>query len=77
MSVAKKHNNLSAARVEHMKRLVWGAVHNAGRGRSPEMRWVHVRDAFGIGSTQAQQLCNEYALDPDEVVGEESYDDDK
>lgn len=59
------------ARVLSLSRLVWGAVHNAGRmltsGRIP--RWVAVRDALAVGSTSANQLCREHKLDPDEQVG--------
>lgn len=59
------------ARVLSLSRLVWGAVHNAGRmltsGRVP--RWVAVRDALAVGSTSANQLCYEHKLDPGEQVG--------
>lgn len=52
--------------IERLHRLVWGAVHNAG-GLSECMRprWVHLRDALGIGSTTAKELCREFDLNPD------------
>lgn len=54
-----------------LRKLVWGAVHNAGRlltsGRVP--RWSAVADALGVGSTMAHELCRQHDLDPDELVG--------
>lgn len=38
------------------------------RGQRNVMRWVLVRDAFGVGSTVANALCHEFNLDPDEVL---------
>ena len=31
-------------------------------------RWSWVRDQFGVGSTVAQALCQEFGLDPDDMV---------
>lgn len=36
--------------------------------RHGEMRWVLVRDIFGVGSTVAHAMCDEFGLDPDERV---------
>ena len=59
------------ARVLSLSRLVWGAVHNAGRlltsGRIP--RWSAVMSAVGVGKTTARMLCSDHKLDPDEAVG--------
>ena len=59
------------ARVLSLSRLVWGAVHNAGRlltsGRIP--RWSAVMSAVGVGKTTARMLCGDHKLDPDEAVG--------
>lgn len=59
------------ARVVSLSRLVWGAVHNAGRlltsGRVP--RWSAVKSALGVGKTTAQMICSDHKLDPDEAVG--------
>lgn len=38
------------------------------RGKRNVMRWVLVRDTFGVGSTVANALCHEFDLDPDEVI---------
>jgi hypothetical protein len=59
------------AEAERLRRLVWGAVHNAGRV-SPRWRprWAHIADALGVGSTTAQKLCAEFELDPDEEISE-------
>jgi hypothetical protein len=32
-------------------------------------KWAHVRDAFGIGSTSATELCRRFSSDPDELTG--------
>lgn len=57
--------------VEVSRKLVWGAVHNAGRaitnGRIP--RWAAVKSALGVGSTTARQLCRVHKAEPDEQVG--------
>jgi hypothetical protein len=57
--------------IENLRKLVWGAVHNAGRlitsGRT--QRWSAVAEALGVGSTAAHQLCRDHQLDPDELVG--------
>jgi hypothetical protein len=59
------------ARVLSLSRLVWGAVHNAGRlltsGRIP--RWSALMSAVGVGKTTARMLCGDHKLDPDEAVG--------
>lgn len=39
-----------------------------GPSRTGMYRWVLVRDAFGVGSTVAHALCQEFNLDPDEVL---------
>lgn len=68
-----------AAEVELLKaerdRLRWGVVANAGRlsreGRLP--RWAHVREAAGVGSTTARELCTAAGFDPDEQVGQDAF----
>lgn len=59
------------AQREALRKLVWGAVHNAGRMLTSQRvpRWVAVRDALAVGSTSANHLCREHKLDPDELVG--------
>lgn len=39
-------------------------------GRKPKLRvrWVAVRDLFGVGSTVAYALCREFDLDPEETI---------
>jgi hypothetical protein len=56
-----------------LRRIVRGAVHNAGRLASSRRmaRWCHVKDAIGIGSTWAHKLCIDHGLDPDEEIGQE------
>jgi hypothetical protein len=58
--------------VEVLRKIVWGAVHNAGRrltdGRVP--RWSAVAEALGVESAVAHQLCRDHQLDPDELVGQ-------
>lgn len=51
--------------------LGWRVVHNAGGARCAERlpRWAHVKDATGLGSTAARELCREHGCDPDEYVG--------
>ncbi|MFA5801258.1 MAG: hypothetical protein WC911_02150 [Thermoleophilia bacterium] len=51
------------------RKLLWGAVHNAGRKTKRGPRWAHVRNALGTGSTTAQELCREHGMDPDEEIG--------
>lgn len=52
-----------------LQRLVWGAVHNAGRGCLSQPRWCAVMDALGVGSSTAVGLCHEHRLNPDDLVG--------
>ena len=50
--------------------LRWGIVHNAGRTSTKRMpRWCHVRNATGLSSTSAQQLCIAGGVAPDEEIG--------
>lgn len=42
---------------------------NIGRHLHRAPRWVHVADAFGLGSTYAGQLCRRFGLDPFTQVG--------
>lgn len=46
------------------------SVRNARPGSSgPQTpRWVAVRDAIGVGSTRACELCLRFGLDPEEMV---------
>lgn len=45
------------------------AVRNArGDGRVLQPRWHYVMHAIGLGSTFANQLCEQFGLDPDEKV---------
>lgn len=54
--------------LERLKRIAWGAVHNARRDRQGRRceRWIAVRDAIGVGSSTARNLCREFGLDPHE-----------
>ena len=38
------------------------------RGQRSELRWVLVKNTFGVGSTVAHALCQAFDLDPDEVI---------
>lgn len=50
--------------------LVIQAVRNAGLNADVKAdRWVFVMQAFGIGSTHAQELCRRANLDPYERIG--------
>jgi len=50
--------------------LVRRAVMNAKPRRNGDApRWVAVLDTFGLGSTYAHDLCRQYGLDPDKMVG--------
>ena len=52
------------------EKLRWGLVANAGRLSPVRMvRWGHVVEAAGVGSTRAKELCLEAGFDPDEIVG--------
>ena len=35
------------------------------RTRRQEFAWVAVKEAFGLGSTYAAQLCRRFGIDPD------------
>ncbi len=59
------------AEIERLQKLVWGAVHNAGRGGPWRQRWAAVADALGVGSTTATALCVSHELDPEGMVGSE------
>lgn len=49
-----------------------GVVANAGRLSSRKLpRWAHVRDAVGVGSTSAREMCRAAGFDPEELVGRE------
>lgn len=51
-------------------RIGWGVVANAGRMSARRMvRWGHVRDAIGMGSTSSAELCRKHGFDPSEQVG--------
>lgn len=52
------------------------AVRAAHVGRPPRWRRSHIMQAFALGSGSAAALCHRFALDPDEVVGDEHGDDD-
>jgi hypothetical protein len=58
-------------KVEGLSKLVRHVVLYAGRvlTRGVVPRWVAVKDAFAVGSTTAYQLCREYNLNPDDMVG--------
>lgn len=52
------------------EKVLWGIVANAGRlSDRRTMRWAHVMDATGQGSTRSQALCARFGFDPDELVG--------
>ena len=59
------------ARVLELGKLVRHVVLYAGRvlTRGVIPRWVAVKDAFAVGPTTAYQLCREYNLNPDDMVG--------
>jgi hypothetical protein len=59
----------AAAELERMRRVAWGVVHNAQNGRRSANRWVHVKNATGLGRGSSIDLCREFGLDPDEQVG--------
>jgi hypothetical protein len=40
-----------------------------GKDRHRAPRWVHVADAFALGSTYAAQLCRRFGQDPGTQVG--------
>jgi hypothetical protein len=49
--------------------LVERAVRNARNSYFHDVpRWVAVRDAFGVGSTVARELCGKFNLNPDEML---------
>ena len=49
--------------------LIRRAVSSAGHNGREGVRWGHVRDVFGLGSTYSKQLCRRFGFDPDELVG--------
>ena len=63
----------SPEQLEPLLGLAWGVAHNAGM-RSPvrRVRWAHVMDVTGLGSTSAAKLCRDHGVDPDEEIGGES-----
>lgn len=57
-------NGLRAVKVDR------DSIDNAGRlSLHAKPRWVHVHEETGIGAVAAVQMCREYGLDPDELVG--------
>lgn len=49
--------------------LVERAIRNARPRHGVDApRWVAVKDAFGVGSSLAHELCRAYGYDPDEIV---------
>jgi len=36
--------------------------------KRPQVRWILVRDTFGVGSTVAYAMCREFNLDPEEKM---------
>ena len=56
--------------MENFKELVHRAILNvkAPIGTVHYTRQFCVRDAFGIGSSSAYNLCMEFGFDPDEVI---------
>ena len=53
------------------RRIAWGIVQNAQpKPGLIQRRWVVVRDACGIGSTQAKRLCVMFDADPAERLGD-------
>lgn len=63
------------AETRRLRKLVWGAVHNAGRTGRHRPRWSAVTDALGVGSTTAVMLCMTHGLNPDDLVGRDDDDD--
>lgn len=50
--------------------LVERVLMNVGRSARPAHElWVHVKNAFAVGSTRARDLCRRFGLDPDEKRG--------
>jgi len=52
------------------KTLVRNAVRNAMPRQTaiPVLRWACVRDTLAVGSTLAKTLCEEFGVDPDEMI---------
>lgn len=44
-------------------------MHGLGENCHQAPRWVHVSNAFGLGSTYSAQLCRRFGQDPDTQVG--------
>lgn len=67
--LAEKSTLDLAAEVERLRKLVWGAVHNAKNCESADRPlWSVVKHALGVGSTVARAVCREHGRDPDEAV---------
>lgn len=52
--------------------LIHGVLRNLKRTnknkKAPTPRWAVVTDTFAIGSTSARKLCEQFDLDPDELI---------
>lgn len=51
---------------ELLKRAVQGAHDKFKRGK--HYRWVAVMHTFAVGRTTANDLCQRFGLDPDELI---------
>ncbi|QLG96678.1 hypothetical protein HZF02_32695 (plasmid) [Pseudomonas yamanorum] len=46
--------------------LIERVMHNMRPCKRRQLRWILVRDTFGVGSTVAYAMCREFNLDPEE-----------
>jgi len=71
LALASKAKLSGLRRWDYERRIAWGIVQNAQpKPGLIQRRWVVVRDACGIGSTQAKRLCVMFDADPDERLGD-------
>jgi len=74
IALAQAEERTVASSPDH--ELIERAVRSAGYRRRRAPRWVHVKEAFGLGGTYSSQLCRRFGLDPDEECGTEVADGD-
>ena len=69
--VMPQETALDAMKLTGDERILWGVVANAGRlAHVQRPRWAAVKDATGLGSTAARELCTRFKFDPEEQVGQ-------
>lgn len=59
--------NLAGVQVDP-RLLLEKAVRNVRPVKTPTMRWMLVRDTFGIAGLQAYAMCRELKINPEERV---------